>query len=390
MFDAGKNHARHPEKDDVVARYQHVRRVEIFIIVRFIGEAERRERPQRRRKPGIQHVLVLYDVFAAAIGAARGVLFHADGFTAVFAIPHGDAVPPPQLTGNAPIAYVFHPVVVNFRKPFGNETHAVFHYRRNRGFCQRLHFHEPLFRNNRLHDIVAAVAVPHVMHVRLNGNKIAARFQIFHHALSRFVSVQPVIFFAGVFVHRSVVVHHADDFQIVALAHLEVVRIVRGRNLHAARAEFYIHVLVRHHGDFPVCKRQFQSFPHQRGITLVRGVHRHGGIAEHRFGTRRSHNHVLSAVRRRIADLPERTGFFRIFHFRVRKRGFAAGAPVDDAVPLINQPFFIQIHENFAHRFRTFFVHRERLTRPVARSAHFALLLHDAVAVFFFPRPGAL
>ena len=60
VFEAREDHSRHPEKDDVVAAGQHVRRVKIFEVFTLFGIAQRGKRPQRRGEPGVQNVLVLF------------------------------------------------------------------------------------------------------------------------------------------------------------------------------------------------------------------------------------------------------------------------------------------------------------------------------------------
>ena len=88
--------------------------------------------------------------------------------------------------------------------------------------------------------------------------------------------------------------------------------------------------------------------------------------------------------------MPKGARLLGVLHFRVRKGGFTAGAPIDNAVPLINQPFVIQSDKHLAHRSGAFFVHGKRLPRPVARRAHFALLEGNAAPVLRRPIPGAL
>ena len=55
---AHHHHARDPEEDDVEAGDQRRRRVIALELRRLVGPAERRERPQRGGEPGVEHVLV--------------------------------------------------------------------------------------------------------------------------------------------------------------------------------------------------------------------------------------------------------------------------------------------------------------------------------------------
>ena len=53
------HHARDPEEDDVEARDEHAGGIEGRELRRLVRPAERRERPERRGEPGVEHVLVL-------------------------------------------------------------------------------------------------------------------------------------------------------------------------------------------------------------------------------------------------------------------------------------------------------------------------------------------
>src|SRR3546814_2870102 len=53
---AHHDHPGNPEKDDVKAGDQHVGRVMRLQQRRLFRSAERRERPERRREPGVQHI----------------------------------------------------------------------------------------------------------------------------------------------------------------------------------------------------------------------------------------------------------------------------------------------------------------------------------------------
>ncbi len=91
-----------------------------------------------------------------------------------------------------------------------------------------------------------------------------------------------------------------------------------------------------------------------------------------------------------IADLPELALGLLVHHFQIAERGDAARTPVHDVVAAIDQPFFIEPHESFAHRARELLVHGEVLARPVDRIAQPLHLLEDVAAVVLLPLPDAL
>ena len=388
MFDAREDHAGDPEEDDVVPAGEHVGGIEVVEIFRLFGIAEGGEGPQRRGKPSIQHVFVLLQIMAAAVRAGVGIRLGADDLAAILTIPDGDAVPPPELAGDAPVSDPLHPVVVDLREALGGEFDLFAGDGVDGGLCERLHADEPLLGDDGLHRALAAVAVPDVVAVRLDLHEGAAGFEVFDDAFAGGEAIHPLVF-ARFPVHRAVVVHHADDFQIVAKPHFEVVGVVRGRDLDRARAEFHVDVIVGDDRDLPPHEGQDERFSHHVRIALVFGVDRDGGVAQHGLGTGRRDNDGFAAVFYGVFEMPEERRVFAVFHFRVRKCGFTARAPVDDAVSPVNEPFFVEVHEHFAHRFGTALVHRESEARPIRRNAHLFELFDDAPAVFFLPVPGA-
>src|SRR5690606_22536145 len=75
------------------------------------------------------------------------------------AVPCGDPVPPPELPGDAPVADVLEPVLVDFGVAVGCEAHPAVARCGERRLRQRLHLHEPLIREPRLDHRVATIAV---------------------------------------------------------------------------------------------------------------------------------------------------------------------------------------------------------------------------------------
>ena len=130
-----------------------------------------------------------------------------------------------------------------------------------RGSCERLHLHEPLIGQPRLHHRVAAVAVPHRVLVRFHFLQRARRSQHLDDPLARRESIEALdlLRHAAVGVrhlsHCRVFVDHHRHRERVTLAHVEVVRVVRGRDLHDTGAERGIGVGVGDHRDRAVHDR---------------------------------------------------------------------------------------------------------------------------------------
>src|SRR5690348_11104728 len=107
--DAGHRHARYPEEDDVVAGLHDAGGVVAAQIGGVVGPAKRAERPEPRAEPGVEHVWVLGDRVAAAMGADQRRLAGDGDLAAMAAVPGGDAMAPPELARDVPVANVLQP-----------------------------------------------------------------------------------------------------------------------------------------------------------------------------------------------------------------------------------------------------------------------------------------
>src|SRR5947207_13986304 len=108
-------------------------------------------------------------------------------------MPGWNPVPPPQLSGNAPVMDVFHPVQINLLVIFRNDRDlAVFNDLR----CplrQRLDFDKPLRRKPRPDHRPAAVAFSQRNRVVFFSDKKSLRGQTLQHTLPRSEPTQPRI-----------------------------------------------------------------------------------------------------------------------------------------------------------------------------------------------------
>src|SRR5688500_3133238 len=170
MLQPLEDHARHPEEEDVVPRLHHIAGVEVVEVGCLFRPAERAERPQARREPRIEHVVVLPYALATALYALGHLLGLQVGgkAVAVLAVPYRYAVAPPQLPRYGPVTDVLHPMEIHFGEPLGHYLNLAFAHHLHGRLGQRLHAHEPLVRHDRLQHSAATLAVGHTMGVRLH------------------------------------------------------------------------------------------------------------------------------------------------------------------------------------------------------------------------------
>ena len=176
----------------------------------------------------------------------------------------------------------------------------------------------------------------------------------------------------------------------MAKSHFEVVRVMCRRNFHHAGAKFHVDVAVRHHRDAAADQRENQRLPDKCLVALVVRMDRDGGVAEHRFRTRRRELQIARAILKRVAQMPEEAVLFLKLDFCVGNRRLAVRAPVDNALAAVDQPLLVEADEHLAHGLAAALVERKALALPVAGNAQLFELFLNAPAILFFPCPGAL
>ena len=317
LLHAGEDHTGHPEEDDIVAGDQHGGGVPVpQVLGVLVGPAQRGEGPQGGTEPRIQHVLLTGQVGAAALFAGGGILTTDVDVATLVAVPCGDLVAPPQLTGDAPVMDVLHPVDIGFGKALRYKLDGAILHHPDGLLGQRLHLHEPLGGDQGLHVVVAAVAGADVVGIGLGLDQIALLLQILDDGFAALVAVHAVVL-AAVFVDGAVVSDDTDDLQIMAQTHLEVVGVVGGSHLHRASTKADLAVFIAHNGNLAVHNGQDAGLADQMLELLVLRVHCHTGIAHHGFRTGGGYHDVAAAVRQGVTDIPQVARLIGILHLGV-------------------------------------------------------------------------
>ena len=389
MLTAGEDHSGNPEENDIVAGNQDICGIEVVQILGLFGPAKGLKGPQSRAEPGIQHIGVTLNVSASALFALAGILTGDGYMTTLCAGPGGNLMTPPKLTGNTPIADIFHPVGVGLAETLGNELCLALIYNTQRFFGKGFHLHKPLGGDDWLNIIMAAVAGANIVRVILNLNKVSLRFQIGYNSLTGLIAIHTLIL-SAILVHNSVVIQHADHFQIMAQTNLEVVGVVGRCHFHAAGAEFHLSVVISNNGNFLIHKRENHLFAYDSGIALIVGVDANATVTQHRFRTGSGNDHFTAAVSQGIANMPQMPGLIHILYFSIRQSSYAVRTPVDNTASLINESLFIQGYKHLANGIGTALVHSKSGSVPVAGRAQLLLLFHNTVAVLMLPVPYLL
>src|SRR6266702_678226 len=75
---------------------------------------------------------------------------------------------------------------------------------------------------------------------------------------------------------------------------------------------------------------------------------------------------------------------------QIRDGTLTVRTPVDNTLPSINQPLFIQAYKNLSHGPRQSFVQRKTLSRPIARSSQSPMLILNPALILLHPLPDTL
>ena len=168
-------------------------------------------------------------------------------------------------------------------------------------------------------------------------------------------------------------IENADLRQRMTPSDLEIVEVVRRRDLDRAAALFRIRIGVGDDRDAPSDQRQDDVLADQVAIAFVVGMHRDGAVAQHGFRPRGRHHDEACGILRiervplqRIAQVPQAALDFDLLNLEVGNCRQQFRIPVDQPLVLVDQALTMQFDEHLHDRARQALVHRETLARPIA------------------------
>ena len=224
---------------------------------------------------------------------------------------------PPQLTGDTPVTDFFQPVEISLFEPFRYELQITLLYRLDGRLGQFFHCHEPLVRQHRFDDRMAAVAFAHRNDLLFRLHQITGRIQIRHPGLPAFIPVHTCIF-AGKLIHSCILVDAGRTRQTGPLTDLKVVRVVSRRDLYRTGSLFRIRIDVCDNWNFLSNQRQDYLLADHILISFIGRMHCDGLIGKH--GLRSggcNHDALTLTVRCRIPEIPVLSGFILMLYFRI-------------------------------------------------------------------------
>ncbi len=186
-------------------------------------------------------------------------------------------------------------------------------------------------------------------------------------------------------------VEHVDQRQVVAAADLEIVEVVRRRDLDRAGALLRIGIFVGDDRDAAADQRQDRVLADEMAVALVVGMHRNRGVAQHGLRPRgRDRDERVGQPLNRIVEVPEVALRLDLLHLEVGDGGEQLRVPIDQPLVLVDQPGAIELDEHLEDGLREPLVHGEALARPVAGRAEPLELVDDGAARLRLPGPDLL
>ena len=254
-------------------------RVEAVEVGGSFRPAQRGERPQRRREPGVEHVVVGPDR-AVATRAGGHVGAGDDRLSTGVAVPGGDPVTPPQLTADAPVAQVVHPLQVHIPPAVGDEPGVPRNDRLDRRAHQGVHLDEPLQRQHRLHHGPTARAVADGVVMLLHPDQQPLGLERRPHRPPGLQTIQAGEVAALLRDHAGDVDDH-HRLERVPAGDLEVDEVVGRGHLDRSGTELGVDGIVGDDRDDTAHQGEPHRLSDEVGVAVVVGMDRHPGVPEH-------------------------------------------------------------------------------------------------------------
>jgi len=304
---------------------------------------------------------------------------------------------PPQLARDAPGLDVFEPVEPGLLPGLGDDPDVAVLHRLQRGKRELGRIDIPLVGEPWLNDDSGAVAVRRRDDAILDVDQSAFLFEPGDDGLARLFPREAEQILRDEAVlrlhHESLSVEHVKHvggLEPRALADLEVVEVVTGRDLHRAGAELGIGMLVGDDGNQAPGDRVFELLADQSAIALVLRMHRDRHVREHRLGPRGRDLDRAAVIGERVAERPELALDVLRLDLEVADRGLELGIPVHEALFAIDEVALVELDESVSDRALIALVHGEALVCPVAGGSEPPQLACDRAARLRLPFPHML
>ena len=279
-------------------------------------------------------------------------------------------MPPPELSGNTPVADIVCPVKVGLIHSRRNQSDLAVLNCLYRRFDQLIHFNEPLFLDHRFYGCMTAVMCSYIMRIVFNTNQKTHAIKLCNDLLTTLVPVKSFVF-SAVFINGCIIIQDIDFRKVMTLSDFKIVRVMCRCDFNNTGTEFHVYIAVGNDRDLTVYNRKHYLFADHILISVIVRIYSNSRVSEHGLRTRRSKLNELRGADtsiffdQRIFDVPQMTCLLLILYFRIRNGSIADRAPVDNTAALVDIAFFVHLDEHFGNCLIAAFIHGETLSVPV-------------------------
>ena len=203
-------------------------------------------------------------------------------------------MPPPELSADAPVAYIFHPVAVKVPEFRRIEFDLIVHHYFQRGCGQVLHTYPPLQAQARFNNRIGTFTIAHFTGIILRFNEVSLCFQFYHYLLTGFKAVEAdedLCFRC----QCAVIIKNVYYFQAVLLSKLVIIDIMCGRHFQCTATEIHAHIRICDDGYAPVDQGYKSELTLQVFVAFVVRVNTNGRITHDRLRAYRCNDNAFVA-----------------------------------------------------------------------------------------------
>ena len=132
-----------------------------------------------------------------------------------------------------------------------------------------------------------------IVAVILNLDKQSHLIKLFYDCLSGLVTIHTCEF-STVLIDGSIVIHNVDDWKIVSLSYLKVIRIMCRSNLYNTGTKLHINIRILYDRNLTIHQWKHQLLTFQVRISLIIRMNGYRCITKHCLWSRRSKGQILS------------------------------------------------------------------------------------------------
>ncbi|CAI8310780.1 MAG: Uncharacterised protein [Flavobacteriia bacterium] len=211
-------------------------------------------------------------------------------------------MPPPQLSRNAPVSDVFHPIAVHILEFGGVQTNAVVHHILQSRLCEVFHFEKPLRTQARFHDGISPFTTAHFGSVVLRAKEISGFFKVLGDGLSGDETIRSNMYH-GFLIEPSRVIQQIDDRQGVPQTDLVIVQVVRRGHLQATCSEFWIDIFIGQNRYAATDQGNDSILPDEVPVAFILRMDTNSGICHDRLWPHRGNRDMIFCSFDRVIDV---------------------------------------------------------------------------------------